>query len=73
MDENNLLMTATLVKFKNGEPMSTSDMNRLLGLFENQLPKMDTPDMSVLAGVQARYGSILQGILAKLHGGQKPQ
>ncbi len=64
MDEDNLLMTATLVKYKNGEPLSTSDMKRFLDLLGRQLPKMDAPDMPTLAGLQTQYRSILQNILA---------
>ncbi len=57
-------MLAMLVKYKNGEPMSTTDMKRYLDLISRQLPKMDTPDMPTLAGLQTDYRSRLQNILA---------
>jgi hypothetical protein len=64
MNEEDFLMTAVLIKYKNGEPLSTNDMKRYLDLTSRKLPKMDAPDMPTLAGLQTQYRSILQNILA---------
>lgn len=64
MDEEKLLRVAVLIKFMNGEPLSTTDMKRYLDMTATTLPKMDAPDMPTLAGLQTQYRSILQNILA---------
>lgn len=64
MDEEGILLLGVLIKYKNGEPLSTTDMKRYLSLIERQLPKMDAPDMPTLAGLQTQYRSDLQNILA---------
>jgi hypothetical protein len=68
LDEESLLLVAVLLKYKNGEPLSTTDMKRYLGLISRQMPRIDAPDMPTLAGLQTEWRAVLQNTLAQ---GQK--
>ncbi len=68
MDEEGILLMSVLIKYKNGEPLSTTDMKRYIDLISRQLPRMDAPDMPTLAGLQTQWRGVLQNTLAQ---GQK--
>lgn len=60
MNPNELLTTAAFMKLQSGEPMSTTDFERILSVLDRVPLKIEVPDQGQIMGLQGKFKALLQ-------------
>ena len=68
-DENRMLTISAFIKWVAGEPMSREDVERILGVIQQNDLKVSQVDQQMMAALQVR----IRHILNERFGGPKPQ
>lgn len=68
-DENRMLTISAFIKWVAGEPMSREDLERILGVIQQNDLKVSQIDQQMWAALQVR----IRHILNERFGGPKPQ